>query len=154
MRGAKQKEMFEISDLRRREILHLRSVCPCVTQRGEGGGGGTLIFSYIRRPGLFLGVKILNFNIFVFFSGKWIFLGYESPLGQKPTRTKAHWTISHWTKAHCLIWQGGQKPTSLIFFYKTVNPDQTASSGIIIHAVCFHWNCFSCMLWQTTLFGS
>ena len=37
----------------------------------------------------------------------------KSPLGQKPTRTKAHWTISHWTKAHCLIWQGGQKPTSL-----------------------------------------
>ena len=37
----------------------------------------------------------------------------KSPLGQKPTRTKAHWTISHWTKAHCLIWQGRQKPTSL-----------------------------------------
>ena len=37
----------------------------------------------------------------------------KSPLGQKPTRTKAHWTISHWTKAHCIIWQGGQKPTSL-----------------------------------------
>ena len=32
----------------------------------------------------------------------------KSPLGQKPTRTKAHWT-----KAHCLIWQGGQKPTSM-----------------------------------------
>ena len=27
----------------------------------------------------------------------------KSPLGQKPTRTKAHWTISYWTKAHCLI---------------------------------------------------
>ena len=70
MRCAKQKEMFEIeiSDLSRREILHLRSVCPCVPQ---GGGGCTLIVSYIRRPGLFLGVKILNFNIFVlFFSGK------------------------------------------------------------------------------------
>ena len=37
----------------------------------------------------------------------------KSPLGQKPTRTKAHRTISHRTKAHCLIWQGGQKPTSL-----------------------------------------
>ena len=37
----------------------------------------------------------------------------KSPLGQKPTRKKAHWTISHWTKAHCLFWQGGQKPTSL-----------------------------------------
>ena len=37
----------------------------------------------------------------------------KSPLGQKPTRTKAHWTISHWKKVHCLIWQGGQSPTSL-----------------------------------------
>ena len=37
----------------------------------------------------------------------------KSPLGQKPTRTIAHWTIAHWTKAHCLIWHGGQKPTSL-----------------------------------------
>ena len=37
----------------------------------------------------------------------------KSPLGQKPTRTKAHWTISHWKKVHCLIWQGGQNPTSL-----------------------------------------
>ena len=58
----------------------------------------------------------------------------KSPLGQKPTRTKAHWTISHGTKAHCYIWQGGQKPTSLKkkwveVFYKTVNPDQTAPSG-------------------------
>ena len=62
MRGAKQKEMFEIeiSDLRRREILHFRSVCP----PGRGGGGILLIFSYIRRPRLFLGVKIFNFNIF------------------------------------------------------------------------------------------
>ena len=40
MRGAKQKEMFEISDLRRREILHLRSVCQFVTKGGGGGGGG------------------------------------------------------------------------------------------------------------------
>ena len=32
MRGAKPKGMFEISDLRRREILHLRSVCPFVHQ--------------------------------------------------------------------------------------------------------------------------
>ena len=29
-----------------------------------GGGGGTLIFSHIRRLGLFWGFKILNFNIF------------------------------------------------------------------------------------------
>ena len=50
MRGAKQKEIFEISDLRRREILLLRSVCLFVPQ-----GGDTLIFSYIRKPRLFLG---------------------------------------------------------------------------------------------------
>ena len=36
MKGAKQKEMFEITDLRR-EILHLRSVCPFFPR---GGGGG------------------------------------------------------------------------------------------------------------------
>ena len=67
MRGAKQKEIFEISDLRRRETLHLRSVCP---PWGGGGGGGSLIFSYIRRFRLFLyfwGFKISNFNIFVVF---------------------------------------------------------------------------------------
>ena len=32
----------------------------------EGGGGGTLIFSYIRRLGSFFGFKILNFNILGF----------------------------------------------------------------------------------------
>ena len=48
MRGAKQKEMFEISDLRRRETLHFRSVCPFVHQcvGGGGGGGG---YSYIFK---------------------------------------------------------------------------------------------------------
>ena len=57
MRGAKQKEMFEISDLRRREILLLRSVCPFVPK-----GGDTLIFSYIHRPGLFFGVQNFEFQ--------------------------------------------------------------------------------------------
>ena len=59
MRGAKQKEMFEISDLRRKEILLLRSVCPFVPQ---GVGGDTLIFSYIHRPGLFWGVQNFEFQ--------------------------------------------------------------------------------------------
>ena len=47
MRGAKQKEMFEISDLRRRETLHLRSLR--LSTSDVGGVGG---------------IKILNFNIF------------------------------------------------------------------------------------------
>ena len=34
------------------------------------GGGGALIFSYIRRLGPFFGVKFLNFNIFLEFSEK------------------------------------------------------------------------------------
>ena len=76
MRGAKQKGIFEISDLRREILLHLRSVCLCV-----GGGGGKLIFSCIRRLGLFWGggggFKILNFNIFGDFLKTEYFWGYE-----------------------------------------------------------------------------
>ena len=41
------------------------------------GGGGTLIFSYIRRLGSFFGVKILNFNIFWSFQKNKYFWGYE-----------------------------------------------------------------------------
>ena len=74
MRGAKQKEMFEISDLRRSETLHLRSFCP---PAGRGGGGCTLIFSYIRRLGLFFGVQKFEFQIFfgIFRKLHQIFLG-------------------------------------------------------------------------------
>ena len=32
--------------------------------KGGAQRGGTLIFSHIRRPGLFFGFKVLNFNIF------------------------------------------------------------------------------------------
>ena len=64
MRGAKQKEMFAISDLRRREILHLRSVCQFVTR----GGGGGWYFHHRYAQAIFFffggGVKILHFNIF------------------------------------------------------------------------------------------
>ena len=42
-----------------------------------GGGGGTLIFSYIRRVGSFFGFKILNFNIFGGFQKNEYFWGYE-----------------------------------------------------------------------------
>ena len=39
------------------------------------GGGGTLIFSYIRRLGSFFGVQNLEFQYFLGFSEKLIFLG-------------------------------------------------------------------------------
>ena len=42
-----------------------------------GGGGGTLIFSHIRRLGPSFGFKILNFNIFWGFQKNEYFLGYE-----------------------------------------------------------------------------
>ena len=43
----------------------------------RGGGGGTLIFLYIRRLCLFLGFKILNFDIFLGFQKNKYILGYE-----------------------------------------------------------------------------
>ena len=57
MRGAKQKEMLEISHLRRGEILHLRSASPFSLR--EGGGGGVLLYfhTYIGSD-YFMGVKI------------------------------------------------------------------------------------------------
>ena len=73
MRGATQKEMFEISYLRRREILHLRSVCPFVPQ----GERGILIFSYTRRLVLFLGVHNFEFQYFWGFQKTEYFGGYE-----------------------------------------------------------------------------
>ena len=74
MRGAKQKEMFEISDLRRRQILHLRFAASVrFSPWGKGEGGGTLIFSYsffFRKLNIFGGLKIL-----------WIFLGGYHKIG-------------------------------------------------------------------------
>ena len=40
----------------------------------QGGGGGTLIFSYIRRLGTFLGVQNFEFQYFLGFHKKIIFL--------------------------------------------------------------------------------
>ena len=65
MRGAKQKKMFEISDLRR-EILYLRSVCP----------PPPYFHAYVGS-GYFWGFKILNFNIFGGFQNTEYFWGYE-----------------------------------------------------------------------------
>ena len=46
-------------------------------------------------------------------------------MGLCPSGLLSYWTISHWTKAHCLIWQCGQKPTSLekisLSLFTTVN---------------------------------
>ena len=48
--------------------------------QGPGGGGCTLIFSYIRSlsPVIFFLFKILNFNIFGGFQKNKYFLGYEN----------------------------------------------------------------------------
>ena len=88
MRGAKQKKMFEMSDLRRREILHLRFVC--LSPR-LGGGDGTLIFSCMRRLGLFFWVQNFEFQYFlgvfrklnIFWDMKilWIFFGGNHKIG-------------------------------------------------------------------------
>ena len=43
-----------------------------------GGGGGTLIFSYIRRLVPFFRFKILNFDIFGGFQRNNYFFGYEN----------------------------------------------------------------------------
>ena len=52
-------------------------ICALWSPAGKGGGGGTLIFSHIRRLGLFWGFKILNFNIFGGFQKNKYFLEYE-----------------------------------------------------------------------------
>ena len=55
-----------------------------------GGGGGTLIFSYIRRLDPFFGFNILNFDIFLGFQKNkyflcmkilWIFFGGHHIIG-------------------------------------------------------------------------
>ena len=43
----------------------------------QGGGGGTLIFSYIRRLGSFLGFRNLNFNSFWGFQKNEYFWGHH-----------------------------------------------------------------------------
>ena len=80
MRGAKQKEMFELSDLRRETFTFGPSVC-------FSPGGGDLIFLYIRRLGPIFLFKSLNFNIFLEFSETEYFCG----------------VITNWTIL-CILW--------------------------------------------------
>ena len=47
--------------------------CTC----DSGAQGGTLIFSYIRRLGSFLGVQNFEFHYFLGFQKNEYFLGYE-----------------------------------------------------------------------------
>ena len=77
MRGAKQKEMFEISDLRR-EILHLKSVCLFLPRWGRGGGGVLLYFHAYVGSGYFWGAQNFEFQYFGggFHKTKY-FWGYE-----------------------------------------------------------------------------
>ena len=88
MRGAKQKEMLEISDFRRGEILHLRSAGPFSLREG---GGGTLIFSYIHRLRLFYGGQNLNFNIL------WVFRKLNNFGGMKILWIFFGGTLQNWT---------------------------------------------------------
>ena len=67
-------------------------VCVCVW-------GGTLIFSYIRRLGLFSGFKILNFNIFGGFQRNEFLLGYEDFVD---ILSSQNW-ISIWGSFLCIL---------------------------------------------------
>ena len=71
MRSAKQKEMSEISDLRRMEILHLRSNCPW-----GGWGGYSYIFIHTQARAIFF-IKNFEFQYSWGFSENWIFWWYE-----------------------------------------------------------------------------
>ena len=63
-----------------KETPVLKNVLFCVVlvPKTPGGRGVTLVFSHIRRLGLFFGVQILNFNIFGGFQkNEYFFWGYE-----------------------------------------------------------------------------
>ena len=67
MTGAKQKEMFEISDLRRREILHLRSVSLFIPK--WVGGGFSDIFKNTYALAIFGGFSDDFVDIFFWGGG-------------------------------------------------------------------------------------
>ena len=87
MTGAKQKKMLEISDLRR-EILYLRSICLF-----PPSPGGTLIFSCIRRLGLFLGLQNFEFQYLWDFQKTEYFWGHEDSVDIFGVITKLDYTV-------------------------------------------------------------
>ena len=78
MRGAEQKEIFEISDLSKREILHLRSICSLFPRGGGGGGGDFLWFKILNLNILGIFRKL---NIFGDIKILWIFFGSHYKIG-------------------------------------------------------------------------
>ena len=112
MRVAKQKEMFEILDLRR-SILHLRSVClsPGVGGWVWGGGGVLLYFHAHVGWGYFWGFKILNFNFLGGFQKTEYFWGYEDFVDTFGVITKLDYTM------HFRVFSEGQGTKWRIFFW-------------------------------------
>ena len=102
MRGAKQKEMFETSDLNR-EILHLRSVC-------LSPQGVLLYFHTYVGSGYCFGFKILNFNIFGVLLKTEYFCGYEDFRIFLRVITKFDHTL------HFRVFAEGQGTESRIFY--------------------------------------
>ena len=66
-----------ITKIPTRVLATLPNLTPTHPTHISRGGGGTLIFSYIRRLGSFFGVKILNFNFLGGFQKNKYFWGYE-----------------------------------------------------------------------------
>ena len=102
-----KRDVCEISDLRRREILLLRSVCLFVSQ----GGGGGLILIYFNTYvglGIFFWFKILNFNIFWGFQKTEYFWGYEDFVDIF-CRSSQNWTLyrGHFYSFKCQIFIQG-----------------------------------------------
>ena len=69
----------------------------CASRGGKGsgpagGGGGTLISSYIRRLGSFFGVQNFEFHYFLGFQKNEYFLGYEDFVDIFG-RSSQNWTI-------------------------------------------------------------
>ena len=110
MRGAKQKKIFEISDLRR-EILHLRSVCLSVSPPPPGPSVClcTLYFHAYVGSG-YLGCSILWISIFMGFQKTEYFWGYEDFVDIFGVITKLDYTM------HLRVFSEGQGTQWRIYF--------------------------------------